>query len=123
MSNDETYNIKDKEIIPRLKATVGHSCKNLLEITANTATIRGVTFTVDKTAGTISTSGTATGGSAIFEIPIPSGVIGDLYLSGCDDGGTSSTFYINGYNVTDDEKLRTWSGGQSYNCYNTEQSR
>lgn len=118
-----TYQPGD-EIEARLESTVGHSCKNLLELTVNTDTNRGVTFTVDKTAGTISTSGTASSNyNAIFEIPIPSNVTGGLYMSGCADGGTSQTFYMEGYNKTDNVKLKNWSGASSVNCYNTAQSR
>ena len=77
-----TYRPSD-EIEARLEATVGHSSKNLFEITEETSTSRQVTFTVDKVAGTITTSGTATGGSAIFYLPISADVKGDFYLSGC----------------------------------------
>lgn len=112
------------EIVARLEATVGHSSKNLFEITAQTSTNRGVTFTVDKQAGTVTTSGTATGGSAIFYMPISADVKGDYYLSGCAEGGTSSTYYIEGRDLTAPEsKLPNWDGGNSANCYNPYQSR
>lgn len=108
----------------RLRATVGHSSKNVFEITAETATSRGVTFTVDKQAGTVTTSGTATGGSAIFYMPISADVKGDFYLSGCAEGGTSSTYYIEGRDLTAPEsKLPNWEGGNSANCYDPYQSR
>lgn len=51
-----TYRPSD-EIEARLRATVGHSSKNLLKIDADSQTINGVTFTVDKTAGTITANG------------------------------------------------------------------
>lgn len=57
-----TYRPSD-EIEARLKATVGHSSKNLLKIVADSQTINGVTFTVDKTAGTITASGQVEGSS------------------------------------------------------------
>jgi hypothetical protein len=57
LPNNKTYNIRDKELIPRLKATVGHSNKNLLKIEANTQIINGMTFIVDKQAGTITING------------------------------------------------------------------
>lgn len=118
-----TYQPGD-EIEARLEATVGHSGKNVFEITADTDTNRGVTFTVDKQAGTVTTSGTATGGSAIFYMPISTDVKGDFYLSGCAEGGTSSTYYIEGRDLTAPEsKLPNWEGGNSVNCYNPYQSR
>ena len=117
-----TYRPSD-EIEARLEATVGHSGKNVFEITAETATSRGVTFTVDKQAGTVTTSGTATDGSAIFVMNIPSGLSGDYYLSGCAEGGTSSTYYIEGRDLTTGGKLPSWEGGNSVNCYDLYQSR
>ena len=117
-----TYRPSD-EIEARLEATVGHSSKNVFEITAETDTNRGVTFTVDKQAGTVTTSGTATGGSAIFVMNIPSGLSGDYYLSGCAEGGTSSTYYIEGRDLTTGGKLPSWEGGNSVNCYDLYQSR
>lgn len=53
-----TYRPSD-EIEARLEATVGHSSKNLYQITVDTQTINGVTHTVDKTAGTITANGTS----------------------------------------------------------------
>lgn len=54
-----TYRPSD-EIEARLEATVGHSCKNLLEITAETKTTNGVTFTSDIVNGTITAEGQTT---------------------------------------------------------------
>lgn len=117
-----TYKPSD-EIEARLEATVGHSGKNVFEITAETVTSRGVTFTVDKQAGTVTTSGTATGGSAIFVMNIPSELSGNYYLSGCAEGGTSSTYYIEGRDLTTGNKLLSWEGVPSVNCYDPYQSR
>ena len=111
------------EIEARLEATVGHSGKNVFEITAKAATNRGVTFAVDKQAGTVTTSGAATGGSAIFVMNIPSGLSGNYYLSGCAEGGTSSTYYIEGRDLTTGAKLLSWEGVPSVNCYDPYQSR
>ena len=123
LPNNETYNIRDKELIPRLKATVGHSGKNMFEITAETSTSRGVTFTVDKQAGTVTTSGTAKGGSAIFYMPISADVKGDFYYSGCAEGGTSSTYYIDTYDEDTGVKLKGWNGTTpTSNCYYLTQS-
>ena len=112
------------EIEARLEATVGHSNKNVFEITAETGTSRGVTFTVDKQAGTVTTSGTATGGSAIFYMPISADVKGDFYYSGCAEGGTSSTYYIDTYDEDTGAKLKGWDGTTpTSNCYYLTQSR
>lgn len=119
ISSGSCYN----EIEAMLEATVGHSSKNLFEITAETDTNRGVTFTVDKQAGTVTTSGTATGGSAIFVMNIPSGLSGNYYLSGCAEGGSSSTYYIEGRDLTTNSKLPSWEGASSVNCYDPYQSR
>lgn len=103
---------------------VGQRTKNLLEINEATDTIRDVTFTVDKSAGTITTSGTATGGSAIFKIYIDTSLHGDFSFAGCADGGTSSTYYIDAYDETAGAKCKAWDGtSTSVNCYNTEQRR
>ncbi len=52
-----------------------HKSKNLLEITAETQTVNGVTFTVDKEAGTITANGTATANAEILinEVPVING--------------------------------------------------
>ena len=94
LPNNETYNIKDKEVVPRLKATVGHTCKNLLKITANTKTINGITFTVDKQAGTVTANGTASKYTA-FGLVSPSSFYQErgMILSGC-TGGSSRTYWI-----------------------------
>lgn len=52
--------VTSAEIEARLEATVGHSCKNLLEITAETKTTNGVTFTSDIVNGTITAEGQTT---------------------------------------------------------------
>ena len=118
-----TYRPSD-EIEARLEATVGHSGKNVFEITAESDTSRGVTFTVDKDAGTVTTSGTATGGSAIFYMPISANVKGDFYYSGCAEGGTSSTYYIDTYDEDTGVKCKSWDGTTATaNCYYLTQSR
>jgi hypothetical protein len=49
LPNNETYNIRDKELIPRLKATVGHSNKNLLNLkNIKGKTEYGITWTIDE---------------------------------------------------------------------------
>lgn len=68
---------------------------NMLEITANTQTINGVTFTVDKVAGTITANGTATEYTAFF-INMLDMQAGN-YLSGCPNGGSRNTYWIDAY--------------------------
>jgi len=73
--------------------------KNLLNWESETATIRGVAFTVNSD-GTISIDGTASGGDASFysvptypyDVPFKTG---SYVLSGCPSGGSSSTYFLN----------------------------
>ena len=103
---------------------LGEKTKNLLELNETTVTDNGVTFTVDKSTGTITTSGTAEGGSAIFKIYINTSLYGDFRFAGCANTGTSSTFYIDAYDETAGTKCKAWDGTtNSVNCYNTEQRR
>ncbi len=96
----------------RLEATVGYSSKNLFEITADTQTKNGITFTIDKTAGTIKVNGTATAQTALsIEFNVPSG---DYYFSGCPSGGSSSTYdlyaYDRDYSESGGGRPRKWDG-------------
>lgn len=68
--------------------------KNLLEITKATRTINGVTFTVDKAAGTVTVNGTATAVTSLILCTINYPEDGaDFVLSGCPTGGNVSTGY------------------------------
>jgi hypothetical protein len=90
---------------------------NLLEITSSSQTINGVTFTVDKAAGTITANGTAT---AVTWIPL-SEQLSDIletgksyYMTGCPSGGSFYTKYalyvaLDGSTVWRDE-----GGGEQY---------
>lgn len=82
------------------------SYKNRARIFPNSDTFYGTTFTVDKDAGTITTSGTATGYKSFrffgdmdnigysYAIPIPRGT---YYIKGLPSGASASTFrYILG---------------------------
>ena len=97
------------EIEARLEATVGHSSKNLLKIEADSQTINGVTFTVDKTAGTITANGTATQDarySAIrFYLPA-----GNYYFLGCPNGGSASTWDVYMLDYVTGERCKMWNG-------------
>jgi hypothetical protein len=83
--------------------------KNLLEITANLETINGVTFIVDKEAGTIIVNGTATattffGFNLNLALNLPRNV--ELKLTGCPSGGGMTNYQID---------LRNSVGGTIYN--------
>ena len=93
----------NRELISQILNT---SYKNRARIYPDTATYFGTTFTVDKDAGTITTSGTATGYKSFrflgdmdntgyqYAIPIPRGI---YYLQGIPSGASTSTFrYILG---------------------------
>lgn len=100
---------QDKEIQLNRELIVqnlNNSYKNRARIYPDTATYFGTTFTVDKDAGTITTSGTATGYKSFrffgdmdntgyqYAIPITRGT---YYLQGIPSGASSSTFrYILG---------------------------
>ena len=74
-----------------LNSTVGHTCKNLFQITADTKTINGVTFTVDKQAGTVIANGTASK-YTVFGLAYFYQERG-MILSGC-TGGSSRSYWI-----------------------------
>lgn len=68
------------------------SKKNLLNITAQSQTINGVTFTVNED-GSVTTNGTATA-NANFALSTMSLPVGDYVLSGCPAGGGYSTYSV-----------------------------
>ena len=76
-----TYRPSD-EIEARLRATVGHSSKNLLKIEADSRTINGVTFTVNKTAGTITVNGQVSSSATMAQLDIVSRRDVDSSLNG-----------------------------------------
>ena len=91
---------------------VGERTKNLLEITVESQTIHGVTFTVDKQAGTVTaTRESASSSDAILAIEIPDEAKEqNLYFSGCPSEGSASTYNV--YVVDYDTTLRAlqWNG-------------
>ena len=68
--------------------------KNLLEITVDSQTINGVTFTVDKTAGTITANGTASANARFDFHTTEMTVNATDIINGIPDGATNSTYYI-----------------------------
>ena len=73
---------------------IGDKTKNLLKITAETQTINGVTFTVDKIAGTITANGTASANARFDFHTTEMTVNATDIINGIPDGATSSTYYI-----------------------------
>lgn len=129
LPNDNTYNIKDKEIIPRLKATVGHVGKNQLSFGSQNLTkvIAGVTFTVDPVAGTVTANGKSTSSSGsqydirITGNQVPDGVAnrpsrsisnGKYYFCGCPSGGSVEKASYNVYiwDHTTGTRAKRWNG-------------
>lgn len=78
---------------------VGVYGKNLLNNKNTTETINGVTFTVNKDKS-VTVNGTATGSNAEFSIVYDANVNGDYILSGCPNGGSLSSYYINVLDTT-----------------------
>lgn len=73
----------------------------------NTETINGVTFTINKTNGTITVNGTATDDIACGIYPDGAGLSllcspqDYVYLKGCPSGGSESTYYLRWINAGD----------------------
>lgn len=73
--------------------------KNLLNNKNTTETINGVTFTVNKDKS-VTVNGTATGSNAEFSFVYDANIDGDCILSGCPNGGSLSSYYINVLDTT-----------------------
>lgn len=74
---------------------INENGKNHVKPTATTQTINGITWTVNSD-GTITADGTATANSYItVQVLLADSVFdGNYYLSGCPDGGSSTTFAL-----------------------------
>lgn len=95
--------------------------KNLLEITAENQTLRGVTFTVDKAAGTITLNGDTTQQTAGFSFEVMSSydLDGTFILSGGADGGSASKYDLYMYDAYDQrysDRLYDSSSECSFTC-------
>ena len=77
-----------------VKNTLGYTAgKNLLENTATTTTINGITFTVNDD-GSVTVNGTAT---AITAFRFAKGIVlpnGEYILNGCPNGSSVNTYYL-----------------------------
>lgn len=103
------------------KSTLGYSGKNLLKITGTTTTVNGITFTVNKSAGTITATGTATANASFAVARGTDLPTGDLYLSGGGSSGSTATYYVYAYDYTVDARPKKWDGTtQSESSINTE---
>lgn len=78
------------------KVGVGEKTKNLLEITEESQIIHGVSFIVDRNAGTVTATRVSNATSdAILAIDIPDELKGqDLYFSGCPSEGSANTYNV-----------------------------
>lgn len=84
--------------------------KNVL-VLPDTKTVKGVTYTVDKEAGTVTANGYATSESK-FDFYVPSGVIGYFYMTGCPSGGGFSNYNIFMWDVTSGWHPDKWDSRQ-----------
>ncbi len=123
INDSEIFTVEEKEKLFGLKnyddavikseaalnrSTLGYQRKNLLKNTAVSQTKNGVTFTVNED-GSVTANGTATS-NAIFTLSEIALTAGNKYtLSGCPEGGSSSTFKLYGLDTTN------WAGeGNDY---------
>ena len=98
------------EIEARLRATVGHSSKNLLNLkNLSSVTRNGVTWTVDPVAGTITANGTATAISQYWDVRFTLSE-GNYYFSGCPSGGSLSTYDVYAWDYTTNSRPKKWDG-------------
>lgn len=106
LENYDDAGIKSEAALNR--STLGYQRKNLLKNTAVSQTKNGVTFTVNED-GSVTANGTATS-NAIFTLSEISLTVGKKYtLSGCPEGGSSTTFKLYGLDTTN------WAGeGNDY---------
>lgn len=104
---------KIKSSLAALMAAVGYTRKNLLKTAAASQTKNGVTFTVNAD-GSVTVNGTAAS-DAIFVISNITLTAGKTYtLTGCPEGGSSTTFKLYGLDTTN------WYGeGSDYGDGNT----
>lgn len=103
-SRDGLYGVYESGVGSILKP------KNVL-VLPDTKTAKGVTYTVDKEAGTVTANGYATSESK-FEFYVPSDVSGYFYMTGCPSGGGFSNYNIFMWDVTTGWHPDTWDGRQ-----------
>ena len=93
---DKEYLSKKKDflnVISINQTTIGTQCKNLLNHTLETTEINGVTITVNRDKS-ITINGEATSNIKILLGKIKDNKKNDLILSGCPEGGSQSSYYL-----------------------------
>ena len=98
------------EIEARLRATVGHSSKNLLKLEASTQMSAGITYTVNEKDGTVTATGTVTTGQNSYcniAMDLPEG---NYYFYGCPTGGSNSKYDIFPWDNTTTARPKQWDG-------------
>ena len=103
----------------RLEQTIGYEVsKNMLELTANSTTKSGITFTVDRAAGTVTVNGTCTASS--YTTLTLGNVVNNgtdpinLYLSGGAENGSSDLYlYSQDISVDPVARPKKWDGETS----------
>lgn len=99
MDNGNTLETENKSITSLLQ---NNASKNLLQNTATSQTVNGVTFTVNDD-GSVTCNGTATSNAIIDVSFAPSFDDGTYILSGCPEGGGNTTYmlyYANWYDTS-----------------------
>ena len=97
VNSDSLSQLSEKSTLNR--STLGYQRKNLLKNTAVSQTKNGVTFTVNED-GSVTANGTATA-NALFGLSDIKLTVGKKYtLSGCPEGGSSTTFKLYGLDKT-----------------------
>lgn len=87
---DDTFEPHAETVDYRLKENDDY---NLLEITAESKTINGISYTIDKEAGTVTANGTATADAYIIVATLAyEDAVGKMY-SASPNGGSASTYY------------------------------
>lgn len=111
-----------KDVVERLKATVGYSSKNLLYIDAQPTTLNNIEFSVDPEKGWASTYGTASAETrfTVGTVTNSTSEAQKMYLSGGAGSGSSSTYYLYAIDTTTWQRPKQWDGAtQSGACYNS----
>jgi hypothetical protein len=89
---------------------VGHSSKNLLKLESSTQTTAGITYTVNKSNGTVTANGTVTTGQNSYyniAMDLPEG---NYYFYGCPTGGSNSKYDIFPWDNTTAARPKQWDG-------------
>ena len=109
-----------------LKATVGHSCRNLLFLDVSAQGSTNLAYSFDRNVGKVRVYGTASA-QAIFTIGTyqnTSDTDEKLYLSGGLDGGSGSTYALYAYDTTENARPKKWDGvTTSSGCINSTESQ